>query len=341
MILVTGGAGFIGTHACAELLSEGHDVTVLDNLVNGHPETIERLRRITGRAPRLVVGDVRDRPLLQKLLGDGCTAVLHFAGLKAVGASVEDPASYYDANVAGAAALISAMQGTKVRRLIFSSSATVYGEPKILPIPEDHPCNPVNPYGRSKHMTEEILRDLAASNGGWSITALRYFNPVGAHESGWIGEDPSGSPDNLMPFVLQTAVGRRRNVSVFGNDYATHDGTGVRDYIHVCDLAVGHLAALDRLAPGFSAINLGRGEGASVLQVIEAVREASGRPIPYSFEARRAGDVPTYVADARYAAEKLGWRAERDLITASRDAWRWQMTNPDGYGPPAQRRSAV
>lgn len=340
MILVTGGAGFIGSHLCAELLAEGHDVTVLDSLVTGHAETTDRVRRITGRAPTLIVGDVRDRLLLKQLLRNGCTAVLHLAGLKAVGASVRDPASYYDANVAGAASLLSAMHASNVRKLIFSSSATVYGTPQHLPIKEEHPRDPVNPYGRSKFMIEEILRDLALSDDAWSICALRYFNPIGAHESGLIGEDPSGTPGNLMPLVLQTAIGQRSHVRVFGNDYPTPDGTGVRDYLHVCDLARGHVEAVNRLEPGFSAYNLGRGEGASVLDVIAAVRSVSGCRVSYRVEARRPGDVATYVADPRVAAEKLNWRAERDLRTAARDAWRWQMTNPDGYGPPSHRLSA-
>jgi UDP-glucose 4-epimerase len=332
MILVTGGAGFIGAHATLALIEAGHDVTVLDSLVNGHPEAIARIGRIAGRSPRLVIGDVRDRVLVERLLRGGCEAVLHFAGLKAVGTSVADPARYYDANVAGACALIGAMRSCGVHRLIFSSSATVYGVPQILPMAETHPLDPVNPYGRSKQMVEAMLGDLAASDPDWRIVALRYFNPVGAHESGLIGEDPEGPPDNLLPYVVQTAVGRHPHVRVFGNDYPTPDGTGIRDYIHVCDLAAGHLRALERLAPGFSVLNLGRGAGASVLEVISTVTAASGRAVPWRLHPRRPGDVAELVADPGLALRHLGWRAERNLADACRDAWRWQRDNPEGYG---------
>jgi UDP-glucose 4-epimerase len=265
---------------------------------------------------------------------------VHFAGLKAAGASVGDPASYYDVNVLGTCALVGAMQAAGVRRLIFSSSATVYGRPSTLPIPETHRLAPVNTYGRSKRMIEDILRDLAASDPAWRITALRYFNPVGAHESGPIGEDPRGRPENLMPFVMQTAVGRHEHLRIFGRDYPTADGTCIRDYIHVSDLGQGHLFALERQEPGFAAINLGRGAGASVLQVIEAIGAACGRPGPFRFRPRRPGDVAETVADPTLATVRLGWRATRDLATVCRDAWRWQSGNPDGYGPRAHSRLA-
>jgi UDP-glucose 4-epimerase len=332
MILVTGGAGYIGSHACVALIEAGHAVVVLDSLANGHPEALVRVGRITGTRPRLEVGDVRDRALVERLLAEGCEAVIHFAGLKAVGESVADPVGYYDTNVAGTCALLAAMQATGVRRLIFSSSATVYGDPETVPIPESHRLGPVNPYGRSKRMVETILVDLAASDPGWAITALRYFNPVGAHPSGLIGEAPHGPPNNLLPFVAQTAVGRHDHVRVWGRDYPTPDGTGVRDYIHVSDLAEGHVRALEHLTPGFLPLNLGCGRGASVLEVIEAFGAACGRPVPHRFYPRRPGDVAASVADPAAAERRLGWRAERDLATICADAWRWQSGNPEGYG---------
>jgi UDP-glucose 4-epimerase len=333
MILVTGGAGYIGAHACVEFVEAGYEVVVIDNLANGHPEALARVGRITGHEPRLEVGDVRDRALLDRLLAEGCEAVVHFAGLKAVGESVADPLSYYDGNVTGAVTLLQAMDAAGVRRLIFSSSATVYGDPEALPIPESHRLAPVNPYGRTKAMIEAILADLAASNPAWAINALRYFNPVGAHPSGLIGEDPQGPPANLLPFVAQTAVGRHDHVRVFGQDYPTPDGTGIRDYIHVVDLASGHRAALDRLAPGFTAFNLGSGKGASVLEVIDAFSEVCGRAVPQRNYPRRPGDVAESVADPRAAEAALGWRAARGLAEICADAWRWQSTNPTGYAP--------
>jgi UDP-glucose 4-epimerase len=332
MILVTGGAGYIGSHACIALLEAGHDVVVLDNLSNGHPGSVSRIGWITGRTPRLVVGDVRDRILVRKILAEGCSAVMHFAGLKAVGESVAHPASYYDANVTGACVLVSAMQVTGVRTLIFSSSATVYGAPVELPIPESHPIAPVNPYGRTKATVEALLSNVTSSDPSWRVAALRYFNPIGAHESGLIGEDPRGRPDNLLPFVLQTAVGRRRMVQVFGDNYDTPDGTAIRDYIHVMDLAHGHLRALDGIEPGFMTFNLGTGRGSSVLEVMEAVRDASGVDVKYRIAQRREGDVTALIADCRRAHRVLGWQAERNLLAACRDAWRWQSANPDGFG---------
>jgi UDP-glucose 4-epimerase len=333
MILVTGGAGYIGSHTCVALIEAGHEVVVLDSLANSHPEALARVGRITGTRPRLEIGDIRDRALVERLLGDGCEAVIHFAGLKAVGESVADPVGYYDVNVAGTCVLLGAMRAAGVRRLIFSSSATVYGDPETLPMPEGHRLAPVTPYGRSKRMVEEILVDLAASDPDWRIAALRYFNPVGAHPSGLIGEAPNGPPNNLLPFVAQTAVGLHDHVRVWGRDYPTPDGTGVRDYIHVVDLAEGHVRALGHLPAGFVALNLGRGRGASVLEVIDAFGRACGRAVPHRFHPRRPGDVAESVADPAEAERRLGWRAERDLATICADAWRWQSGNPDGYGP--------
>ncbi|MDX9706035.1 MAG: UDP-glucose 4-epimerase GalE [Azospira sp.] len=334
-VLVTGGAGYIGSHTCVELLAAGFDVLVLDNLCNARPEALARVARIAGRAPEFVRGDVRDGDALSRLFAAAdIDAVIHFAGLKAVGESVEQPLAYYDNNVNGSLALLKAMDAAGVRTLVFSSSATVYGEPATLPIREDFPLSATNPYGRSKLMVEDALRDLAQADARWRFAILRYFNPVGAHESGLIGEDPADIPNNLMPFVSQVAVGRRPELTIFGNDYPTPDGTGVRDYIHVVDLARGHLKALAALRerPGVLTANLGTGRGYSVLEMVAAFARASGRTVPYRIAPRRSGDIATCYADPAYAADVLGWRAEFDLDRMCADAWRWQSMNPAGYG---------
>ncbi len=334
MILVTGGAGYIGSHTCVELLNAGHGVTVFDNFCNSQPEALARVERITGRKLHLVEGDIRDRDaLVGALQSSGATAVIHFAGLKAVGESVAQPLAYYDNNVIGSLRLLEAMAHCDIRTLVFSSSATVYGEPQRLPLTEDHPLSATNPYGRTKLVIEDMLRDLHRSDPLWRMSILRYFNPVGAHASGLIGEDPQGTPNNLMPFVAQVAVGRREFVNVWGNDYATPDGTGVRDYIHVVDLATGHLKALERLQQHAEchAINLGTGVGYSVLDMLRAFEQASGRPVPYRVAARREGDVASCYADPGRATALLGWRASRDLQAMCVDAWRWQSENPQGY----------
>ncbi|HEX5803770.1 MAG TPA: UDP-glucose 4-epimerase GalE [Azospira sp.] len=334
-VLVTGGAGYIGSHTCVELLTAGSEVVVFDNLCNSKMEALRRVARIAGRAPEFVHGDVRDGAALRRLFAtQRIDAVIHFAGLKAVGESVEQPLRYYDNNVAGSLCLLQAMDEAGVRTLVFSSSATVYGEPATVPIREDFPLSAANPYGRSKLMVEEVLRDTARVDPRWRLAILRYFNPVGAHESGLIGEDPAGIPNNLMPFISQVAVGRLAEVQVFGDDYPTPDGTGVRDYIHVVDLARGHLKALAALdeRPGLLTANLGTGRGYSVLEMVAAFARASGRAVPYRIAPRRAGDIAACYADPAYAAEALGWRAEFDLERMCADSWRWQSLNPDGYG---------
>ena len=334
MILVTGGAGYIGSHTCVELLNAGHDVTVLDNFCNSQLEALERVQRITGKRPALVEGDIRDgKTLVQTLQRSRASAVIHFAGLKAVGESVEKPLAYYDNNVVGTMRLLQAMDECKVKTLVFSSSATVYGDPQQLPLSEQHPLSATNPYGQTKLVIENMLRDLYRSDPSWRLSILRYFNPVGAHSSGLIGEDPSGTPNNLMPFVAQVAVGRRDFLNVWGTDYATPDGTGVRDYIHVVDLALGHLKALERLQQHKEclAINLGTGIGYSVLDMVHAFEQASGKPVPYRIGPRRAGDIASCYADPSQALALLGWRAERGLQDMCADAWRWQKNNPNGY----------
>ncbi len=334
-IFVTGGAGYIGSHTCVELLKAGLDVTVFDNFSNSQHEALARVQRIAGRRLSVVEGDVRDGPALEQALRiSGAGAVVHFAGLKAVGDSVRQPLAYYDHNVLGSMHLLEAMTACNVHQLVFSSSATVYGEPMQLPLTEQHPLRATNPYGQTKLVVEQMLRDLHASQPQrWRIGILRYFNPVGAHESGLIGEDPSDVPGNLMPFVAQVAVGRREQLQIWGADYDTPDGTGVRDYVHVVDLALGHLAALKRLADeaGCWAVNLGTGRGYSVLEIVAAFSVASGRPIPYAVQRRRTGDVAACWADASQAAEHLGWRARLDLATMCRDHWRWQEQNPQGF----------
>lgn len=333
MILVTGGAGYIGSHTCVELLNAGHELVVFDNFCNSHPEALARVEKITGQKLNVVKGDIRDQGALEEVIRRfNCTAVIHFAGLKAVGESVEKPLDYYDNNVIGTHRLLQAMANCGVKTLVFSSSATVYGEPQFLPLTEDHPLSATNPYGRTKLVIEDMLRDLYRSDPSWRIGILRYFNPVGAHESGLIGEDPQGIPNNLMPFVAQVAIGRRECLKVWGNDYPTPDGTGVRDYIHVVDLAKGHLKALQRLdSPQCYAVNLGTGTGYSVLDVAKAFAEASGRPVPYEIAPRRAGDVAACYAEASYAEQLLDWRAERNLMAMCSDTWRWQSANPTGF----------
>ncbi|MFM1989672.1 MAG: UDP-glucose 4-epimerase [Pseudomonadota bacterium] len=333
-ILVTGGAGYIGSHTVVELLQTGHDVVVLDNLSNASPEALERVAQIAGRRAELVVGDLRDGPLLANLLAaKPFDAVIHFAGLKAVGESVAKPLDYYDNNVAGTVTLLRALDAAGVRRLVFSSSATVYGDPETVPIREDAKTGATNPYGRTKWFIEYILQDLAVADPRWAVGNLRYFNPVGAHPSGLIGEDPAGIPNNLMPFVAQVAVGRRERLSVFGGDWPTPDGTGVRDYIHVVDLAQGHLAALRRVmdTAGFWTVNLGTGRGTSVLEMVRAFERASGRPVPHAIVDRRPGDIAECWADPAQAEALLGWRAKLDVDAMCADGWRWQSGNPNGY----------
>jgi UDP-glucose 4-epimerase len=337
LIFVTGGAGYIGSHTCVELLDAGYDVTVFDNFCNSQPEAVARVERITGKKLRLLKGDIRDRgALVTALRESGASAVIHFAGLKAVGESVTQPLAYYDNNVVGTLRLLEAMGECGVKTLVFSSSATVYGDPQRLPLTEDHPLSATNPYGRSKLMIEEILRDLHRSDASWRLGILRYFNPVGAHASGLIGEDPQGIPNNLLPFIAQVAVGRRAYLNVWGNDYATPDGTGVRDYIHIVDLALGHLRALttlERLEKNDACltVNLGTGTGYSVLDIVKAFELASGRSVPYKIAARRPGDIASCYADPQRAFNLLSWRAERGLSAMCADTWRWQSGNPNGY----------
>jgi len=334
--LLTGGAGYIGSHTCVELIDAGWNVIVVDNLSNSSAKVIDRIERITRTRPAFVHADIQDFAALDRLLGEHTVdAVIHFAGLKAVGESVEKPLEYYRNNVGGTLVLLEAMRAHDVKRIVFSSSATVYDPAQPMPLTEDSALGPINPYGRTKRMIEEILRDLAAANSAWRVALLRYFNPVGAHASGLIGEDPAGIPNNLMPFVSQVAVGRRPKLSIFGGDYPTSDGTGVRDYIHVVDLARGHLAALDRMmrndANSLSVFNLGTGHGQTVLEVVRAFERASGRAIRYEVVARRSGDAATCLADVSRARADLGWQAKLDLEAMCADAWRWQSANPRGY----------
>jgi UDP-glucose 4-epimerase len=335
-VLVTGGAGYIGSHACIALLEDGHVPVVVDNFSNSKPESMRRVREITGRDFPVHDLDVRDRDgLLKVFREEKPDAVIHFAGLKAVGESVAKPWLYYDNNLVSTLVLVEVMKAAGCRQLVFSSSATVYGIPDKVPLDEASPLSAINPYGRTKLMIEDMLRDLVQAEPEWRIALLRYFNPVGAHESGRIGEDPNGIPNNLMPFITQVAVKRLPQLRVFGGDYATHDGTGVRDYIHVVDLAQGHVKALDWLAAaakgGATAINLGTGQGYSVLDMVHAFEAASGLKIPYEIVARRPGDAASCYADPSFAASLLGWKAERDVEAMCRDAWRWQSQNPQGY----------
>lgn len=332
-ILVTGGCGYIGSHTCVALIAAGHEVSIVDDLSNSRSSVVDAIARISDVRPHFVEGDVRDRQLLRRVFSTRkIDAVIHFAGLKAVGESVAQPLRYYDCNVGGAIALCEAMAECGVKTLIFSSSATVYGDPASVPIREDFPRSTTNPYGASKLMIEDILADLARADGEWRIARLRYFNPVGAHESGLIGEAPNGVPNNLMPYVAQVASGQRERLSVFGDDYPTPDGTGVRDYIHVMDLAEGHVAALSTLCrmEGVLTVNLGTGRGYSVLEMVQAFERASGKRIDYAVVARRPGDIAACYADTSFAAEQLGWRAKRGIDEMCRDAWRWQQRQAGG-----------
>ncbi|MBW3514679.1 UDP-glucose 4-epimerase GalE [Shewanella sp. NKUCC01_JLK] len=333
-ILVTGGAGYIGTHTVVELLNAGNDLIVLDNLSNSSIEALNRVERITGKSVTFYQGDILNKALLQKVFNDhAINSVIHFAGLKAVGESVEKPLKYYENNVTGTLILCQVMAEFKVKNLVFSSSATVYGDPASLPITEDFPTGATNPYGQSKLMVEHILADVHNADPSWNIARLRYFNPVGAHASGLIGEDPNDIPNNLMPFIAQVAVGKRTALSVFGNDYPTHDGTGVRDYIHVVDLANGHLKALAKLAtkPGLVTYNLGTGQGYSVLDMVKAFEKACGNTIAYQIAPRRPGDIAACYADPTHAREDLGWQATHTLEDMANSSWHWQSTNPNGY----------
>jgi UDP-glucose 4-epimerase len=332
--LVTGAAGFIGSHTLVALLEAGHDVIAVDNFINSKLGALQRVAKITGRNFTHYELDVRDRAALERTFAaHPIDAVIHFAGLKAVGESVQKPIEYYDNNLYSTLVLLETMARYNCHRLVFSSSATVYGEPKELPLREDAALSATNPYGRTKLFIEEMLRDLAKADSPWQMALLRYFNPVGAHSSGLIGEDPNGIPNNLFPFIGQVAVGRLAELKVFGNDYPTPDGTGVRDYIHVCDLAEGHVRAIENLTKctGAEPINLGTGHGYSVLEVINAFEKASGKRIPYRIVPRRPGDVPACYADPTKAQKLFGWQATRDLATMCADHWRWQSQNPNGY----------
>jgi UDP-glucose 4-epimerase len=333
-ILVTGGAGYIGSHTCVELLNAGESVVVVDNFSNSKPEAIKRIEEITGKKVKLYTADILDLEALGQIFKENdIEAVIHFAGLKAVGESVKMPLKYYHNNITGTLNLCDVMQAHGCKRIVFSSSATVYGDPHTTPIKEEFPLSATNPYGRTKLMIEEILRDFFVADQTWSIALLRYFNPIGAHESGRIGEDPSGIPNNLMPYITQVAVGKLEKLSVFGNDYNTHDGTGVRDYIHVVDLAKGHLAALRYVKAHTSveAVNLGTGTGYSVLDIIKAFESATGMPIKYKITDRRPGDIASCYADPTKALELYGWKTEKGIEEMCKDSWNWQSNNPEGY----------
>ena len=333
-VLVTGGAGYIGSHTCVELLNNGHDVIVVDNLSNSKPEVINRIKELTGRDFKFYKADILNKKEIDKIFKENnIEAVIHFAGLKAVGESVKIPLRYYYNNVTGTLVLCEVMQKHNVKKMVFSSSATVYGKPKTVPITENFPLSATNPYGRTKLMIEQILRDVYVSDNDWSIALLRYFNPIGAHESGRIGEDPNGIPNNLMPYITQVAIGKRERLNVFGDDYDTHDGTGVRDYIHVVDLAKGHLKALEKVmaTKGVEAYNLGTGVGYSVLDVVKNFEKATGKKVPYIITSRRPGDINKCYADPTKAFKELGWKAEKTLEDMCKDAWNWQRNNPDGY----------
>lgn len=334
-ILVTGGAGYIGSHTSIELLQAGYDIVIVDNFCNSKPESLNRIEELTGKKPKFYEVDILDREGLNKVFDENnIEAVIHFAGLKAVGESVEKPIEYYENNISGTLVLCDVMRKHNVKKIVFSSSATVYGMNNKVPFSEDMPtASATNPYGSTKLFIEQILSDIYVSDNEWSVALLRYFNPIGAHESGRIGEDPNGIPNNLMPYITQVAVGKRKELSVFGNDYDTHDGTGVRDYIHVVDLAKGHLKAVEKVlsSNGVEAYNLGTGIGYSVLDVVNSFEKASGQKVPYKIVERRAGDIGTCYADATKALKELGWKAEKNLDDMCRDSWRWQKNNPNGY----------
>jgi UDP-glucose 4-epimerase len=333
-ILVTGGAGYIGSHTCIELLEAGHDVVVVDNLCNSKHTSLERVQQITGKSLDFFEDDLCDMQALDKIFArNNIDAVIHFAGFKAVGESVNMPIPYYQNNIAGTLNLFEVMNRYQVKDIVFSSSATVYGEPASLPITEDFPLSATNPYGRSKLIIEEMLGDIFISDSQWNIALLRYFNPVGAHISGLIGEDPNGIPSNLMPYISQVAVGKLEKLSVFGGDYNTPDGTGIRDYIHVVDLAKGHIKALEKLTqkPGLVTYNLGTGQGYSVIEMAESFAQASGKQVPYEIVGRRAGDIAACYADPSKALHDIGWKAEKGLQEMCEDTWRWQSSNPDGF----------
>lgn len=334
-ILVTGGAGYIGSHTCVELLNEGYEVVVVDNLYNASIKAVDRIREITGKDIKFYETDIRDYNALFNIFSEEkIDTVIHFAGLKAVGESVSKPLEYYENNISGTLNLCKAMRENGCKNIIFSSSATVYGNPEFVPITELCPKGEcTNPYGWTKHMLEQILTDLHTSDPEWNVILLRYFNPIGAHKSGLIGEDPKGIPNNLLPYVAQVAIGKLQCVGVFGNDYDTPDGTGVRDYIHVVDLALGHVKAIDKIKenPGVKIYNLGTGKGYSVLDVIKAFEKACGHTIPYEIKPRRAGDIATCYSDATLAKQELGWQAQYGIEEMCADSWRWQSMNPDGY----------
>ena len=334
-ILVTGGAGFIGSHTCVELLDAGYDVVVVDNLYNASQESLNRVEKITGKTVKFYEADLLDRDALTKIFEENkIESVIHFAGYKAVGESVQKPIEYYHNNITGTLILCDVMRSFGVKNIVFSSSATVYGDPAQIPITEKCPKGqPTNPYGWTKSMLEQVLTDIHTSDPEWNVILLRYFNPIGAHKSGMIGEDPKGIPNNLVPYVAQVAVGKRAALGVFGDDYATPDGTGVRDYIHVVDLAVGHVKAIEKLAenPGVEVYNLGTGNGSSVLQVVAAFEKACGHAIPYEIKPRREGDVAICYCDPKKAKKELGWTAKYGIDEMREDSWRWQSTNPDGY----------
>ncbi len=334
-ILVTGGAGYIGSHTCVELLNAGYEVVVVDNLINSSEESLRRVERITGRQVTFYKADLLDKPAIEAVFEkENIDSVIHFAGLKAVGESVVKPLEYYHNNITGTLLLCDVMRNHGVKNIIFSSSATVYGDPAFVPITEECPKGQItNPYGQTKSMLEQILTDLHVADPEWNVVLLRYFNPIGAHKSGLIGEDPKGIPNNLIPYIAQVAVGKLECLGVFGDDYPTHDGTGVRDYIHVVDLAVGHVKALKKIEEkaGVTIYNLGTGNGYSVLDVVKAYAKASGKEIRYEIKPRRAGDIATCYADAAKAKAELGWEAERGIEEMCEDSWRWQSSNPDGY----------
>ncbi|MGL6260802.1 UDP-glucose 4-epimerase GalE [Vibrio sp. WXL103] len=333
-VLVTGGMGYIGSHTCIQMIEAGMTPVILDNLYNSKSSVLERIEQVSGVKPVFVQGDIRNKGLLVDVMQThSIDAVIHFAGLKAVGESVAKPLEYYDNNVNGTLVLVDAMRESGVKSIVFSSSATVYGDPASVPITEDFPTSATNPYGRSKLMVEECLTDFQAANPDWSITLLRYFNPVGSHPTGHLGEDPQGIPNNLMPFVSQVAVGRREFLSVFGSDYPTKDGTGVRDYIHVMDLSDGHIAALRKVGKkaGLHVYNLGTGNGSSVLEMVKAFEQASQKTIPYKLVERRPGDIAECWADPSKAINELEWKATRTLAEMTEDTWRWQSNNPNGY----------